>query len=393
MTADRLPLADDIPLDRAWRTGRRVYVRCGYHSRLNTQLRGLGAHWDGEARALWTGSGKRTQVAELVRAAEARRTEIDRIKAAGRWVTVPRGAADLRARIKDELGGVFDGDRKQWALPTDEALTRARQMVADHQEAAAADRADRRRRRAAEAAETLPDRIARLTAEAGRTLTGGPVPGSGPDGTVTLTTRLFQRMRRAEAQACASGIGEVIRDEHRHRFLIIGRDLEFWNQDMVDDQAPHLVDPHWLVTYTCVRVETTPDEAAADRAADAEAADAAEIDDLMRQAGTVTAAATAIAAPYPPEQEITATITGRAGHTGTVGTGTLILTRDGRVHWRHPGYYDDYIPTAGTTTDPAFTGRVRALTAAGSRTLQSRRGQLPATYTITVTAPEGDQRA
>src|SRR5262245_11099798 len=94
------PLAEGIPLGRAWREGRRVYVICSYQSTLSTELRALGAKWDRETvapgspadsrpGALWVGSGKADQVTPLVLAHLGRITEIETAKTeatiAGRW--------------------------------------------------------------------------------------------------------------------------------------------------------------------------------------------------------------------------------------------------------------------------------------------------------------------
>jgi hypothetical protein len=80
MTTDR-PLADDIPTDRAWRTGRRIYIRCGYNSRTNTDLRDIGAKWDADVRALWVGSGKADHVLAILAAATERAAAVEAVKA------------------------------------------------------------------------------------------------------------------------------------------------------------------------------------------------------------------------------------------------------------------------------------------------------------------------
>ena len=115
------PIHPDIPVERAWKVGRRIYVRCGYKSQLNTQMREIGAKWDGDERALWVGSGKVDQVVPLVQAAAERGAAIDAVKAAGHWVTIPYDATDIRAAAK-KAGGIWDGEQRRWAMPSAEAL-------------------------------------------------------------------------------------------------------------------------------------------------------------------------------------------------------------------------------------------------------------------------------
>ncbi len=113
-------LTPTTPTDRAWVTGRRIYVRSRYGSRLAEQVRDLGATWDRDERCLWVGTGKRDQVVALL-AEQAERVEaVVARKAAAHWVTIPFEAEDIRARAK-KLGALWDRDRKQWGLPTEDA--------------------------------------------------------------------------------------------------------------------------------------------------------------------------------------------------------------------------------------------------------------------------------
>src|SRR5690606_37823695 len=106
-TAMAKPIADDIPTTRAWQEGRRIYVRCGYKTQLHQALRSLCAHWDSDQRARWVGVTKKTRVVELVRAHEQRITALEEVKQAGRWISIPYEAGEVRTKIKT-LGGVWD---------------------------------------------------------------------------------------------------------------------------------------------------------------------------------------------------------------------------------------------------------------------------------------------
>ena len=131
------PIHDGIPTDRAWQVGRRIYVRCGYKSQINKDMRNIGAKWDPAERALWVGSTKKTQVIEICLAAQQRVDECEAVRAQGRWVEIPRGAGDILAVVK-ELGGVYDPDGKRWAMRSDEDLARVQDMIRQRKEREAA---------------------------------------------------------------------------------------------------------------------------------------------------------------------------------------------------------------------------------------------------------------
>ena len=107
----------DLPIDRVWQAGRRLYARCGRHSRLSDALHAMGAKWDTKEQALWVGSGKRARFTPLALRHHAAVTRYNEIRTAGHWVAIPYGAVLIRARVR-ELGGVWDPDTKRWALPT-----------------------------------------------------------------------------------------------------------------------------------------------------------------------------------------------------------------------------------------------------------------------------------
>jgi hypothetical protein len=138
---DIKPIHPDISTEKAWLNGRRVYVTCGYNSLLNTQMRDLGAKWDREMGALYTGtqSGKLDKVIALVLADAQRAAVRDGVKGLGLWVSIPAGAADIRAEAK-KLGAVFDGDRKEWAMPSAETQSAVEALIAARKTAPRASR-------------------------------------------------------------------------------------------------------------------------------------------------------------------------------------------------------------------------------------------------------------
>lgn len=323
------PIHPDIPTDRAWQVSRRLYVRCGYQSQLNSELRELGAKWDGDVRALWVGSGKRDQVVAAVQRTLTRVAEVDAVKAAGRWVAIPFDAADIRARAK-EHGAIWDGDRKQWAMPSDDSYQEVSRLVGEYRtaqdaERAAAREAGKRSRAAYEAevqqaaAEDAEARRERIVAQSGRTPIGDTTQYR------VISTR---RMNKVTAREVAEPNGTVITLKDGRRGVITGVDIWFTGDEMASSVCWHPEthdQAHWDFLYTVAIVEPTQAEV------DADAKAAAERD------------------------------------TGAVRGGTLIRTRDGHVVWQHPGYYDDYIPTEGESTDPGLLARVDAVLAAGTR--------------------------
>lgn len=178
---DIKPLTDDIPLSKAWRLGRRIYVRCGYKSALNGQLRALGAKWDREVRALWVGSGKADQVTPLVRSGMDRVAQVEDTKAAGHAVKVPYDAAHIRGHAK-ELGGIWDRDAKAWALPTADAKATIERMISDW-------KADHKPAKAAPKAAT-----AKQVAFAARLIAGGWHDSDAGQGFHAPTTAELERM-------------------------------------------------------------------------------------------------------------------------------------------------------------------------------------------------------
>lgn len=122
---DKAPVAEDIPVSRAWRSGRRIYVRSGYKSKLGDALYEIGSTWDKDEEARYFGTGakgeeKLARLLPLIRETEEYRQRSAAVKAAGLWIDIPIRAKDIREDAKKNHGAVFDGTRKEWAVPTDE---------------------------------------------------------------------------------------------------------------------------------------------------------------------------------------------------------------------------------------------------------------------------------
>lgn len=374
------PIADDIPVDRAWQEGRRIYVRCGYKTQLNQALRDLGAHWDSDQRARWVGVTKKTRVVELVRAHQQRITALEEVKQAGRWISIPYEAGEIRTRVKKQLGGVWDPETKRWALPTREAHAQAQALVdewrekrraAREAEEAAAREAEKAAREAAATAEQIRKakkaaaaaaRAERIVAEAGRISTGETVRQ------VEVSTR---RMNRATALDQCTAVGTVIRLADGRRGVVVRTGAEFVGDEYASSACwhddPDYVhgDAHWHLMHVVAIVEATEEEIAADERERAERADEQALRTLLEDAsrsGEPAAEVTRVAS-----EDILGIIRKTGGSLVPYDDGQVVLLRDGRALYQHPGYYDDYTPTERHITDDALIARARALIARGSR--------------------------
>lgn len=125
---------EDYPLDRTWQTGRRIYVRATYGSKLDTDLRRIGATWDPHHRARWVGTTKRDQVLAALQAHRQRTEAVDEIHHLGLWVSIPYEQAAIRQAAKDR-GALWNNNRKQWACRTRDDYDALTQMVKDHEHA------------------------------------------------------------------------------------------------------------------------------------------------------------------------------------------------------------------------------------------------------------------
>lgn len=368
------PIADDISLDKAWKVGRRIYVRCGYGSTLNVELREIGARWDGDVGALWVGTGKLDKVLPLVQAQVERIAAVAEVKAAGYWITVPYDSTTSRALAKS-LGGMFDNERKQWAMPTPEALTEVTAEVAAYTAALTAARAaeltDRRAAEQRAAADRITDDQARQVLLIERSIRDVT------DERGTVRGELHGRMRKAEAEQVKPQPGTVQSIKFGVRGLVLSCKVWFVSQDNIDDGigASPSEDPGWRFAFTYAVVANTAAEDAADAAAAVADADHTEIAAVMDAASRTTRTRfdsfTAVDGP---------SITEEAAGGMTVHGGQITVTADGTVYYQHPGWYDDYVSSEAVITDPELLARIAAVIAGGDR----RRGQ----YQVRGLAPQ-----
>jgi hypothetical protein len=385
--ANTKPLDPEIPTDVAWQTGRRLYVRCGYKSQLNTALRNLGAHWDGTERALWIGSTKKAAVIEAVQAAETRKQAIQAVKDAGRWVHIPYDAESIRDRAKT-LDGVYGGKDHPgwWAMRTDEDLAEITGLVQEWK--AQADAARKKREAAAKEDERLAAEASAAHAEEARRARRARLldrSGRTPQGDTAELREISTRyMNRATAEQQARSLGDLVHLPDGRRGIIIDVDIWFTNDDMASSVCWHDQthdQAHWDFKYTVAIVEPTDDERAKDAKHAAEIEDAAELNALIEDINKPAAPRQEEWTPIPDENKA-GQITVNRGTTQFF-DGTLTLTRDGRVIWQHPGYYDDYRHTESVSTDPDLVDRARRLIAAGNRE-RSHPGMQVAHFTVTV---------
>jgi hypothetical protein len=355
----------DIPEDRAWKYARRIYVRSAYRSKLSDDLYWIGAKWDPQEHCLWVGSGKLEQVIPLIQANEERGTQAAEVKAAGLWAKIPYQASGIRDLAKS-LGGKWDSTRKEWAMPTEAALGAVQEKIAEHSAAEKTRKAGARARKAAEAAVTDEEIIARsgrVLAGAGEKITAGGI--------------LEGYMKRPQAEASKPRRGDVLRMKDGTRILILSAAVSFWTQDDVDDQAPH-EEPGWRWGGTAVRVEPTPEEAARDEAREASRRDGETVAGVIqRLLGGVAGEDAWAGVTRLSEQDARRVPGDAAAGRVTGGSWTLTLTADGRVHYYHPGHYDAWLVTCWETADPRAADLMRAVLGPGSRGA----GQ----YTVTVT--------
>lgn len=362
------PISETIPTDRAWQEGRRIYVRCGYKSKLNNQMRQLGAHWDADQRALWVGSTKQPAVLDLLAEAAERAERIEGVKALGLWVAIPRGMASVREQAK-ELGCLFDGDRKEWAAPTTEARAQVEALVAEQRAAKRAERQKAERELAELEAQIAgsPEQPAEAVAgqvlaeRSGRVATGETVSHR------WVSTR---RMRRGDAQALLHRVGEVIELADGRHGVVVEAQAWFTDDEMASSMCWHdqtADQAHWDLWHQVAVVEDTKAEAEQRRARRERAEDAAELHALLEAAGRMGEDVQE-GAPVVALEDQVGSVECRygTGHTRHRG-GVLTLTRQGRVVFAHPGWYDDYRSTWWESADPVLVERARAALVAGAR--------------------------
>lgn len=372
-----------VSVDSLWQEGRRIYATCGYRSQLNTDLRAIGAKWDAGRRALWVGSTKRAAVIEAVRQATDRRAAIDQTKALGLWLAIPYEAEGVRLAAKTARA-VFDGERKAWAFRDQESLARVTELrdrwITEQDEAERLARVERDRAaqeyRDAEQVREAEARVARgqrVLVDSGRTPTGEQI-----EHREVSTSRLTKPVALEKARPLGSLV--VLRDGRRG--IVTGVEVWFTNSEMASSTCwhPQTHDlAHWDFSYQVAIVEPTAEESAGDAAAEAALTDARELADLVTEAAKR-------ANPVAVDHHATITdplgvITVTTGIAAVIHAGQLTLTPDVLV-WQHPGYYDDYVPTEGSTADSDLIERMRAVLAAGERK-RVLPGQMPTEYRVT----------
>lgn len=401
----------DLPTGRVWQQGRRLYARCGRSSRLSTAMHAMGARWDVKEQALWVGSGKREAFTPLALDHQAVLERLENLRAAGHWVDIPFHAELIRARAKD-MGGIWDPDLKQWALPTPadhieildlvqvwqqardaERAERARAVqeqreiqrreaeiqrreaaweAAEARQEAALEEAGARERARREAARTAEGFRAELARQVGRTLTGH----------TEHRREVFPRFTDGDAaRAAALEVGAVIRMEDGRRALVCGSRVGYIPRE---DAGVYGQDrAHWYVKYQLAVV--VPDESELDQegARAVEEWDADELRVLVEDAELLTFPAAGDR--WTPLADAQGAILVTAGVNGLIPAGRLVLDRDGALWWQHPGHYDTYVRSEGCTRDPDLVARMRRVLADGPRR-RTVAGSSPRHYEVTTGA-------
>jgi hypothetical protein len=107
----------DIPIETAWQTGRRLYVRTSAKSQLGQWMSANGGHWDRDMTpwGLWVGSTKKAALIPELLAHLERVAAMMAKKATLVPVSIPYERTDLRQIVKD-AGGMWDKPNKQWLV-------------------------------------------------------------------------------------------------------------------------------------------------------------------------------------------------------------------------------------------------------------------------------------
>lgn len=312
------PIADTIPLEKAWQTGRRVYVRCGYNTATNQRIRALGATWDREVKALWVGSTKKQQVVDILTEIGEAVAAVEAIKGLAFWVAIPYAMRTIRDRAK-ALGGKWDSERKEWAMPTHEARDEIVAAIAAEKRAVQ----ERKEERAVQERKALPENAIKFR---------GALPED-----------MF--LRRAAAEQYAPKVGDRIKVDGRLievvTIEVVFGDTDFWGSVMCQPWR----DAGWAWFGSGVPVEPTPEERAADEARAARAAAERELTDLLADSPRRSEVA-----HLTPVSEPVVTIT-RSGVAWTV-------TLGGELWVQSRGSYDDYRCTEVCVTDPDIIQRI-----------------------------------
>lgn len=313
-TDDKKHIHPDIPTDIAWQTGRRIYIRCGYKSRLNAHLLEVGSNWDAELRVRWVGTTKRDRIIDQVLEHAQRVAHVKQVKKQNLWVAIPYEDAETRA-LASELGGVFSKEhsRGYWYMPDQASLETIRRRVGgavrhpetgelmdpirdprtgqyvypdqdgfeDTKAAAEAARAEAERavieRRRAEAEAVREDERRSRERIAGQVLERSGRTPAGDADPVVWSRKMTAHGRRDEVARHAARVGDVIERRGR-RGLVVAVDLVFNSRHHIDEGlgGDPWDDPHWEERLSVIIVEPTEDEREADRQRRAAAQDNAD---------------------------------------------------------------------------------------------------------------------
>ncbi len=355
------PIHTDIPVDRAWRVGRRVYIKTGKTSKLNEKLIALNATWDGEVGARWVGTGKLEIVTPMILDHLAVIAKLEAIKADGRWAVPPRGADSIHT-LAQQLRGVWDKPNRRYAMPSDEALEQMNQAIADWNATQRRERLGlqikQEQMQAAQPTATITTaqvREQQLIDACGRQVT---------DERGEKTLRVTGHMRRPDAERRSPKPGDIRRIRGGRRVLVLSRKVWFASQDMIDDGAflHPAEDPGWRCDITYAVLTPTAKEIESDHVEAAEAADLKEIDDLMTAVNRDSKPTTVDSLSRLDGPSITTDSPGSMSIHG----GKVTVTDDG-VFYQHPGFYDCWTPSQWQVTDPGLLARIAAVLALGER--------------------------
>lgn len=363
------PVADDVPLSRAWQEGRRIYIRCGKWTELDCQLVELRARWDPEKRARWVGTQRRDTVLPLIRDAEFRRRAMQEPWTV-EWLSIPYHMKDVREKAK-ELGAVWNRDRREWAFPSkkdqleisrlisarriqeDEAQKRARQAELRREWEAV------RRHEQKEKERREQEKRAEIIRNSGRTPTGEET---------TLKVVSTKKMNKAQALAQGHEIGSVVKLSDGRRGIVVAKRAWFTDEEAASSVCWHDQthdEAHWDIDHTVLLVEPTEEELTQDAREREAAEDAAELHQLAKSAAHWDAS------PEDQWHDVKNHLGRIECFYGSVvqehNNGSLYLLGEAVVY-RHPGYYDSYCPVERVSRDPQVIEQMRRLLEQGPRT-------------------------
>lgn len=314
------PIADTIPLEKAWQTGRRVYVRCGYNTATNQRIRALGATWDREVKALWVGSTKKQQVVDILTEIGEAVAAVEAIKGLAFWVAIPYAMRTIRDRAK-ALGGKWDSERKEWAMPTHEARDEIVAAIAAEKRAVQ----ERKEERAVQERKALPENAIKFR---------GALPED-----------MF--LRRAAAEQYAPKVGDRIKVDGRLievvTIEVVFGDTDFWGSVMCQPWR----DAGWAWFGVGIPVEPTEEEIQAEKTRQTRDAAITEMESLLRTPKQFT--------------EVDRLTPVTASTVITYLSNSWKLADNGELWVQNSGSYDDYRCVETKIDDAAVRSRIEEL--------------------------------